>query len=154
MKITYKGDYALKALFQLALKYENEGDGVMSITEIAKSGDMPTKFLEQILLTLRKGGFVKSKRGINGGFSLARPAENITIGEVIRFIEGPLEPISCVEEERYKGCKDLTSCIFRGVWKEVADSTAKIVDHLSFADLIRKYEKKREWCKSAYDYAI
>lgn len=154
MKITYKGDYALKALFQLALKYENEGDGVMSITEIARSGDMPTKFLEQILLTLRKGGFVKSKRGINGGFSLARAAENITIGEVIRFIEGPLEPISCVEEGRYKGCKDLTSCIFRGVWKEVADSTARIVDHLSFADLIRKYEKNKERCKSAYDYAI
>jgi len=154
MKITYKGDYALKALFQLALKYENEGDGVMSITEIARSGDMPTKFLEQILLTLRKGGFVKSKRGINGGFSLARPAENITIGEVVRFIEGPLEPISCVEEDRYKGCKDLTSCIFRGVWKEVADSTARIVDHLSFADLIKKYEKKKEWCKSSYDYAI
>ena len=154
MKITYKGDYALKALFQLALKYDNKGDSVMSITEIAKSGDMPTKFLEQILLTLRKGGFVKSKRGINGGFSLARPAENITIGEVIRFIEGPLEPISCVEEGRYKGCKDLTSCIFRGVWKEVADSTARIVDHLSFADLIKKYEKKKEWCKSSYDYAI
>lgn len=154
MKITYKGDYALKALFQLALKYENEGGGVMSITEIAKSGDMPTKFLEQILLTLRKGGFVKSKRGINGGFSLARSAGSITIGEVIRFIEGPLEPISCVEEERYKGCKDVGSCIFRGVWKEVADSTAKIVDHLSFADLIKKYEKKKEWRKSAYNYAI
>jgi Rrf2 family protein len=154
MKITYKGDYALKALFQLALKYENEGDGVMSITEIARSGDMPTKFLEQILLTLRKGGFVKSKRGINGGFSLARDAKNITIGEVIRFIEGPIEPISCVEGERYKGCKDLTSCIFRGIWKEVADSTARIVDHISFADLIKKYEKKKEWCKSSYDYAI
>lgn len=154
MKITYKGDYALKALFQLALKHENEGDGVMSITEIAKLGDMPTKFLEQILLTLRKGGFVKSKRGINGGFSLAKDAKNITVGEVIRFIEGPIEPISCIEEECYKGCKDIASCIFRGVWKEVADSTAKIVDHLSFADLIKRYEKGKERRKAAYDYAI
>lgn len=153
MKITYKGDYALKALFQLALKHQEKGGGVMSITEIAKLGDMPTKFLEQILLTLRKGGFVKSKRGINGGFSLARAAENITVGEVIRFIEGPLEPISCIEEERYKGCKDVARCIFRGVWKEVADSTAKIVDHLSFAELISRYEKK-DWRKSGYDYAI
>lgn len=154
MKITYKGDYALKALFELALKHEKEGDGVTSITEIAKLGDMPTKFLEQILLTLRKGGFVKSKRGIRGGFSLARPAKDITVGEVIRFIEGPIEPISCVEEERYKGCKDVTSCIFRGVWREVAAATSKIVDHLTFADLISRYKEKNRHSKPHYEYSI
>ena len=81
MKITYKGDYALKALLQLALHY-NEGD-VLSINEIAKLGDMPVKFLEQILLILRKGGFVKSKRGVQGGFSLGRHPKDITVGEVI-----------------------------------------------------------------------
>jgi len=154
VKITYKGDYALKALFELALKHEKEGDGVTSITEIAKLGDMPTKFLEQILLTLRKGGFVKSKRGIRGGFSLARPAKDITVGEVIRFIEGPIEPISCVEEERYKGCKDVTSCIFRGVWREVAAATSKIVDHLTFADLISRYKEKNRHSKPHYEYSI
>ena len=154
MKITYKGDYALKALFELALKHEKEGDGVTSITEIAKLGDMPTKFLEQILLTLRKGGFVKSKRGIRGGFSLARPAKDITVGEVIRFIEGPIEPISCVEEGRYKGCKDVASCIFRSVWKEIALATSKIVDSLTFADLILKYKEKKKRAKSIADYTI
>ena len=154
MKITYKGDYALKALFELALKHEKEGDGVTSITEIAKLGDMPTKFLEQILLALRKGGFVKSKRGIRGGFSLARPAKDITVGEVIRFIEGPIEPISCVEEGRYKGCKDVASCIFRSVWKEIALATSKIVDSLTFADLILKYKEKKKRAKSIADYTI
>ena len=154
MKITYKGDYALKALFELALKHEKEGDGVTSITEIAKLGDMPTKFLEQILLTLRKGGFVKSKRGIRGGFSLARPAKDITVGEVIRFIEGPIEPISCVEEGRYKGFKDVASCIFRSVWKEIALATSKIVDSLTFADLILKYKEKKKRAKSIADYTI
>lgn len=154
MKITYKGDYALKAIFQLALRHDEEGDGVMSISEIARHGDMPTKFLEQILLALRKGGFVKSKRGINGGFSLARPAKDITVGEIVRFIEGPIEPISCVKEDKYKGCKDMASCIFRGVWKEVALATSRVVDNLTLADLILRYKEKRHSAKFGYEYAI
>ena len=154
MKITYKGDYALKAIFQLALHHDGEEGGVMSISEIARSGDMPTKFLEQILLALRKGGFVKSKRGINGGFSLARPARDIAVGEIVRFIEGPIEPISCVKEDKYKGCKDMASCIFRGVWKEVALATSKVVDNLTLADLVVRYKKKKHSSRSGYEYAI
>jgi Rrf2 family protein len=153
VKITYKGDYALKAVLQLAAQHDREGDGVMSISEIARHGDMPVKFLEQILLILRKGGFVKSKRGINGGFSLAKPAKDITVGQVIRFIEGPIEPISCVEEGRYKGCKDVAKCIFRDVWKEVAQATSSIVDDLTFADLMSRY-KQKHGSRSVYDYAI
>ncbi|MFA6141958.1 MAG: Rrf2 family transcriptional regulator [Candidatus Omnitrophota bacterium] len=152
MKITYKGDYALKALFQLALKY-SEG-GVVSITEIAKPGDMPTKFLEQILLTLSKGGFVKSKRGINGGFLLARHPKDITVGEVIRFIEGPIEPISCISEEHYKGCKDMAGCIFRDVWKEVGEAISVVVDTLTFEELILRYKERRIGVKSIYEYSI
>lgn len=154
MKITYKGDYALKALFQLALRHGEAESGVMSINEIAKSGDMPMKFLEQILLTLRKGGFVKSRRGIKGGFSLARHPGEITVGEVVRFIEGPIEPISCIEEECYKGCKDLTSCIFRGVWKEVKDAISVVIDTLTFEELVMRHRQKNLTIKSIYDYAI
>ena len=154
MKITYKGDYALKALFQLALRY-NEGEmGVMSINDIAKLGDMPVKFLEQILLILRRGNFVKSKRGINGGFVLARPPKEITIGEVIRFIEGPIEPISCIREECYKGCKDVASCIFRDVWKEVRDAISSVVDTVTFEDLVMKYKEKELSLDLVGDYAI
>ena len=154
MKITYKGDYALKALFQLALRY-NEGEmGVMSINDIAELGDMPVKFLEQILLMLRKGNFVKSKRGINGGFILARPPKEITIGEVVRFVEGPIEPISCIQEECYKGCKDLASCIFRDVWKEVRDAISSIVDTLTFEDLVLKYKERELSLEPVGDYTI
>ena len=152
MKITYKGDYALKALLQLALRY-NEG-GVVSITEIAKPGDMPTKFLEQILLTLRKGGFVKSKRGINGGFFLARHPRNITVGEVIRFIEGPIEPISCIEEDCYKGCKDIASCIFRDVWKEVKQAISIVVDTLTFEELVMRHRERRLHLRPVHEYSI
>ena len=152
MKITYKGDYALKALFQLALRYGDEDGGVMSISEISGRGDMPEKFLEQILLILRKGNFVKSKRGVKGGFFLARPPKEITIGEVVRFIEGPIEPISCVEGERYKGCKDLSSCIFRDVWKEVRNAISIVVDTITFEELILRRREKSS--KLNYEYVI
>ncbi len=142
MKITYKGDYALKALFQLAINYSEDKVGVMSISDIARSGDMPEKFLEQILLNLRRGGFVKSKRGVNGGFLLARPPKDITVGAVVKFVEGPIEPISCVETGQYRGCKDLANCIFRDVWKEAHKATSAIVDALTFGELITRYNNK------------
>jgi len=152
MKITYKGDYALKALFQLALNYGEGEGGVMSISDIAKSGDMPEKFLEQILLNLRRGGFVKSRRGIKGGFSLARRPAEITIGQVVRFIEGPVEPISCIEGERYKGCKDLANCIFREVWKEVGRAISVVVDSVTFEGLVVRHKEKS--MKFNYEYVI
>jgi len=152
MKITYKGDYALKALLQLALRYGEDNSVVMSISDIAKSGDMPEKFLEQILLSLRRGGFVKSRRGIKGGFLLAHHPRDITIGQVIRFIEGPIEPISCIEAGRYKGCKDVSNCIFRDVWKELYGAMSAVVDTITFDDLIRRHKEKES--KFNYEYTI
>ena len=154
MKITYKGDYALKALLQLALSYSDEGDNVLSINEISKAGDMPTKFLEQILLALRKGGFVKARRGVNGGFYLARPPKETTIGEVVRFIEGPIEPIPCVGKECYKGCGDIASCIFRDVWQEVGTAISLVVDTITFEDLVIKNREKVLKLGPTFDYSI
>jgi Rrf2 family protein len=115
---------------------------------------MPVKFLEQILLALRKGGFVKSRRGVQGGFSLARQPSDITVGEVVRFIEGPIEPISCVEKGSYKGCKDIGKCIFRDVWKDVSDAISAVVDNLTFEDLAVKYGKTGVGVSAQFDYAI
>lgn len=154
MKISYKGDYALKAILELSLGYEEDGNGVMSISEIAKRGDMPENFLEQILLTLRKGGFVKSKRGVKGGFCLAGPPKEITVGDVIRFIEGPIEPISCISGEDYKGCRDTKRCIFRSVWKDVKSAISTVVDTLTFEELVLRYKEKALNLKVDYDYAI
>ena len=152
MKITYKGDYALKALLQLAIHYDR-GE-VLSINEIAKGGDMPTKFLEQILLVLKRGGFVRAKRGINGGFCLAKPPKEITIGDVVRFIEGPIEPISCVGKECYKGCGDIASCIFRDVWQEVGTAISLVVDTITFEDLVIKNREKVLRLGPTFDYSI
>lgn len=151
MKITYKGDYALKALLELALRYEENSGSVVPITDIAKFGDMPKKFLEQILLTLVRGGLLKSKRGSGGGFLLARPPKDITVGEVIRLIEGPIEPIACIKEG-YEGCADVRSCIFRGVWQEVGEAISTVVDTLTFQELIERYRAKN--FSQNYDYVI
>ncbi|MFA5146547.1 MAG: Rrf2 family transcriptional regulator [Candidatus Omnitrophota bacterium] len=154
MKISYKGDYALKALLGLSLRYMDDPGGIVSIQELANAGDIPKKFLEQILLVLKKGGFVKSKRGVKGGFVLAKPPGDITVGEVIRFIEGPIEPISCIEEDRYKGCKDLARCIFRGLWKEVSDAISAVVDTVTFEELAVRHKEKKLNLRSAYEYSI
>lgn len=154
MKITYRGDYALKALFQLALRYEGDAGSVMPITEIARHGDMPVKFLEQILLALRRGGFVKSRRGVKGGFFLARPPAEITVGQIVRFIEGPIEPIECIGKETYRGCKDIACCIFRDIWKEVRNAISGIVDTLTLADLVARHKDRNLKARSVREYSI
>lgn len=137
MHITYKGDYALKTILCLALHY---GECLVSIHDLAKSADIPTKFLEQILLDLKRGGFVESQRGKMGGYLLASHPSKIKLGEVIRFIDGPVEPIACVGS-KYRGCSDVTRCIFRGIWKQVAAATSKVIDNITFEDLAKQVKK-------------
>lgn len=131
MRITYRGDYALRAVLDLALHYNQ---GVVTIHDLAKRADAPVKFLEQVLLDLKKGGFVESKRGINGGYLLSRHPKDIKLGEVIRFIDGPIEPIACVEKG-YSGCNSVYSCVLRKVCQEVAQATSNIIDNTTFEDL-------------------
>ncbi|PIP67661.1 MAG: transcriptional regulator [Candidatus Omnitrophica bacterium CG22_combo_CG10-13_8_21_14_all_43_16] len=148
MKVTYKGDYGLKAMLSLALHYNK---GVLPIQELAKEGDIPFKFLEQILLTLKNGGFVGSKRGVDGGYFLARPPETITVGEVIRFIEGPIEPVTCANKESYEKCKDFSYCVFKDIWNQVYTATSLVVDTVTFAELVRRVEnRKNNYVSSSY----
>lgn len=150
MKITYKGDYALKALLELALNYNKR---VVSIHELAAKGDIPYKFLEQVLLALKKGGFVGSKRGVNGGYFMAKPPDTVTIGDVIRFIEGPIEPITCVGRNHYEECKDFITCVFRDVWGQVYNAISLVIDTVTFSELSRRVEGKMKGEKS-YTYHI
>lgn len=131
MRVTYKGDYALKALLDLALHYEQ---GLSTINDVAKHIDAPVKFLEQVLLDLKKGGFVESKRGNVGGYQLARDPAEITLGQVIRYIDGPIEPIGCVEKG-YSNCSDLNRCVFKGIWQKVSRATSDIIDNVTFDGL-------------------
>jgi len=136
LKITFKGDYALKAILDLAL---HAGDArVVPLAEISRRQDIPTPFLEQIMLILKKAGYVRSKTGKGGGFLLSRRPEDITLGEILRLIEGPVEPIACGVKDRPSGCAEEERCAFREVWVRVTDSTSRIVDTVTFADMMRR----------------
>jgi len=138
MKITYRGDYALKAILDLALHYET----IVTIHDLAKNAQIPLKFLEQVLLDLKRGGFVESRRGKVGGYLLAKHPSQIKMGDVIRFIDGPLEPIACLEES-YSGCTDIYKCVFRKIFQDVARATSNIVDNVTFEDLVSQVESAK-----------
>ncbi len=140
MRITYKGDYALKTILNLALHY---GNGLVTIHDLAKRLNIPLKFLEQILLDLKRGGFVESRRGKIGGYLLAKAPSQIKLGDVIRFIDGPVEPIACLEK-RYSGCNEIYKCIFRKIWQDVACATAGIIDDITFEDLANQAKGEKE----------
>jgi Rrf2 family protein len=146
MRITYRGDYALKTILDLALHYHNSP---VTIHELATRLDIPIKFLEQILLDLKRGGFVESRRGKVGGYLLAKPPSQIKLGEIIRFIDGQIEPIACVDN-KYKGCSEINKCAFRDVWQKITESTSRIIDNITFEDLV----KKNKNLSSAFVYEI
>lgn len=146
MRITYKGDYALKAVLVLATRY---GQGVVTIHELANEADIPIKFLEQVLLELKRGGFVESRRGKVGGYFLAKHPSGIKIGDVVKFVDGPIEPITCVEKG-YSGCRDIYKCAFRGIWQDVSRAISAIIDNITFEDLANQTKKKQE----AFIYSI
>ena len=132
MRITYKGDFALKAVLDLALHHGRE---LVTIHDMAKRIDAPIKFLEQVLSALKNGGFIESRRGSVGGYLLSRPPDKITVGEVVRFIDGPIDPISCVKEG-YSNCADINRCVFKKLWQRVSSATSEIIDNVTFEELV------------------
>lgn len=149
MKITYKGDYALKIIFDLSLNYEK---GMIQIKEIAKRQDIPIKYLEQIIIILKGAGYVRSRRGPSGGIWLAKPPEQIMIGDIVRLMEGSTSPIACVSTSSYSKCDYEESCPFIEIWCKIRDSINSVVDTTSFKDIADKYNKMRE--KNAFVYTI
>ncbi|MFH1046397.1 MAG: Rrf2 family transcriptional regulator [Candidatus Omnitrophota bacterium] len=140
MKLTYKGDYSLKAILYLALNY---GRDTITIHEIAEHIDAPVKFLEQVLLDLKKGGFVESRRGKVGGYLLSKAPREIKMGDVVRFVDGPIEPISCVKEG-YSDCSDRYRCVFRKIWQDVSEATSNILDNITFEKLASEVNSKQQ----------
>src|SRR3954451_20205978 len=132
MKISVKGEYALQAIFDLCAQPPGQP---VKIAEIARRQQIPQKFLELILATLKQGGFVESRRGAEGGYLLARSPEAITVGEVLRFIEGPAEG-----KGRMRRKQDSPFC---AMWHEVDQAVSQIVDRTSFADLLRSWHEKQ-----------
>ncbi len=133
--LTQRSRYALRALIFIA---RSGGVAPVPISAIAADQKLPRKFLEAILLDLKNGGLVNSYRGKMGGYRLARPASQISFGEIIRLIEGPLALVPCVSVSAYQRCADCfeeTTCVIRKVMLVVREQTANILDTTSLADL-------------------
>ncbi|NOR26136.1 MAG: Rrf2 family transcriptional regulator [Desulforhopalus sp.] len=149
MHISHKTDYSLKSILHLSGIYP---DSTAQIKQIAESQDIPRKFLEQVLLLLKKGGFLLSKQGPKGGYFLARAPEEISVGEVVRFVEGPIHPISCIAEGFKENCSFASVCVFRDIWVEVEDAISAIIDNINFKELLDREKTKRN--QHIIDYQI
>ncbi len=130
--------YAIKALLYI---HRDTTDAPVHIVDIAKSENIPQKFLELIMLDIKKTGAIDSKRGKGGGYFLVKEADRILIGEIIRAFEGPIALLPCASISNYKKCKDCTDedlCSLRHLVMEVREKTAHILDQTSLADLAEK----------------
>lgn len=145
--LSKKCKYALEALYSLSREY---GKGPVLIATLAERERIPRKFLEAILLDLRNRGVVASKKGKGGGYVLALPPDTVTIGTIIRLIDGPLAPLPCASETAYRKCEeciDEKSCGTRMVMRDVRDALAAILDHTTLADVctrVREVEAQSE----------
>ena len=155
MKLSVRGEYALRALIVLGLDYM-EDDSVVRIQQISERQNIPKKFLEQILNDLKAAGVVESKRGVAGGYRLRRPPERITLAEVIRYIEGPLAPVSCVSERFYEkcSCPNEDKCGIRSVMKEVREAIVKILEAVTVAQLCERVRALQGIHANPLDYVI
>lgn len=151
--LSSRGKYAIRALLDLTLQYKS---GPVLIQDIAERQNIPIRFLEQILLSLKRLGFVESRKGRGGGYLLAKPPENITLGSVVRAIDGPLAPISCVSVTAYTecGCPNPATCGLRTVWQEARNALADVLDNTSFADIRERHLSLQGQQSDAYDFVI
>jgi Rrf2 family protein len=136
--ISQKAKYALRAL--LVLCRAREGGQPQMIAEISRAQAIPKKFLEQILLELKRHGIVVSRRGRQGGYVLLRAPENVTFGEILRLIDGPIAPLPCLSKIAYRRCADCAdegTCEIRHVFARVAETTREVLDRTTLADAVR-----------------
>ncbi len=136
MRISARGDYATRAVLDLAVHHKD--GGVSQIHSIAERQHIPLKYLQNILLTLKKAGVLRSRRGNLGGYYLARPPKEITLGEVIRIIDGPLAPIDCASKSAYEACPEEAACGLKSVWIEARIALSNILDKTTFEDVINR----------------
>ena len=146
MRISAKGEYAIKAMLDLALHY---GKGLIPIQDIAGRQTIPQRYLEQVLLLLKRAGFLQSKRGSAGGYHLMRPPHDITVGAVLRAMEGSLERVESGLRGGRRSASDHGSDL-EELWAEISAAVSGVVDRVSFADLCRRVEQRRSAARPMY----
>jgi len=146
VRVSTKGDYGVRALTELAHRY---GQGPVQSAEIAARQGIPEPYLDQLLTTLRRAGFIRSVRGPQGGHALIREPNEVALSEVMVALEGSLAAIPCVDDP--DACTKEGGCVQREVWERVRDATQEILDGVSIGDLA---EKEREYSKNGGRYYI
>ncbi len=148
MKLSTKGRYGLRALIDLAQSGEEEP---VSITSISNRQNISERYLEQLMGMLKKSGLVKSIRGAGGGYMLAKDAADISVGDILRSLEGSLDPVDCSAQNPEEGCQIADSCVTRYVWQRINESINRTVDEIKLDQLVE--ESRKMHCKDIPDHA-
>jgi Rrf2 family protein len=144
MKVSMKGDYGVRALVELAHRY---GEGPVQSAVIAHRQSIPEPYLDQLLTSLRRAGFIRSVRGPQGGHALIRDPHDLKLSEVIAALEGSLAPIACLDDP--EGCRTTTSCCLKPVWQEIEAATIRVLESVTISDIA-----ERERAGNVARYAI
>ena len=148
MRLSKRGEYGLRAMVAIASSQRSQrsNNGLVQIKEIAEREKIPAKFLEQILLTLKNAGLLQSKMGVGGGYYLAHPPEEISFGQIVRVLDGPLAPIRCVSQMAYEpcGCPDERTCGLRMVMLDVRTAITDVLDHTTLADVLDRVDQAHQ----------
>lgn len=139
LKLSTKGRYGLRAVFDLAQHY---GKGPVPLREVAERQGLSEQYLEQLFLGLRKHGLVKSIRGLRGGYTLSRPPGEITVGNIVRALEGPIAPVECVSEEDPEDCVRADHCVARLVWTRLRDAITEVLDSITLEDMCKTAKER------------
>lgn len=138
MKISTKGRYGLRLMLDLAI---HNDEGLVPLKDISSRQEISEKYLEQIIMLLNRASLVRSVRGSQGGYTLARPAKDITVGDVLRTMEGSLSPVDCVDDDGIN-CDMSSFCVTKEVWRKIKDAIENVVDHITLEDLVVSYNEK------------
>jgi Rrf2 family protein len=145
MKLSTKGQYGVKAMFDLALHY---GEEATSLKSVAERQGISEYYLEQLIAVLRRENLVKSIRGAQGGYVLAKEPSQITVGEILNILEGPLEISECVSDDENSGCSKINYCATRLIWIKIKKAVNDVVNSISLEDMVNDYEMLCEKNKS------
>jgi Rrf2 family protein len=150
MLVSQKAQYALRAVFELARHY---GKGWFKISDIAEAQAIPIRFLEVILSQVKQAGFIASRRGAEGGYMLMVSPKELTVGQVLNFIQGPVGPVECVTEEVHAAqkCPLYGGCAFLGLWERVQKAISDVYDHTTFQDLIDQDQARQHQYVPSYN---
>ena len=138
MKLSTKGRYGLRALVDLAVHSEN---GTVSIQSIANRQNISVSYLEQLVGKMRRAGIVTSIRGAAGGYRLAKPPSTISVGDVLRALEGDLEAVNCPGNDEVPACEAAPTCVTKYVWKRINESISQAVDTIMIEELVQESKK-------------